>query len=154
RKADEILDHTDDRPAASLGRGARFNGYELLEEVGCGGMGVVYKARQLALDRIVALKGIRLGGESGGPESRRFEGAGRAFPRLHPPNITQIYEVGEVDGEPFLSLEFVDGKSLARALGGTPWPARRAAELVATLADAMHYAHGKGVIHRDLKPAN
>jgi serine/threonine protein kinase len=154
RKADELLDHTDDWPAASPGRGSRLGGYELLEEVGRGGMGVVYKARQLALDRIVALKVIRLGGESGGPERRRFEGEARAFARLHHPNIIQIFEVGEADGEPFLSLEFVDGESLARALGGTPWPARRAAELVATLADAMHYAHGKGVIHRDLKPAN
>jgi tetratricopeptide (TPR) repeat protein len=154
RKAEQILDHADDRPGVTHACGARFDGYELMEEVGRGGMGVVYKARQTALDRVVALKVIRLGGESGEPERRRFEGEARAIGRLHHPNIIQIYDVGEADGEPFLSLEFVDGESLARALGGLPWPARRAAELVKTLAEAMHYAHGKGVIHRDLTPAN
>jgi serine/threonine protein kinase len=154
RKADQILDHADKRPGVTLAPGLRLDGYELLEEVGRGGMGVVYKARHTALDRVVALKVIRLDGECSGPQRRRFEGEARAIARLHHPNIIQIYEVGEADGEPFLSLEFVDGQSLARALGGTPWPARRAAELVKTLAEAMHYAHGKGVIHRDLKPAN
>src|SRR5262249_24935777 len=70
------------------------------------------------------------------------------------PNIVQIYEVGEQDGRPFFSLEYVDGGSLAQQLTGTPWPARRAAELVQTLARAMHAAHAQGVVHRDLKPAN
>jgi serine/threonine protein kinase len=154
RKAGQILDHADDRPGVAYACGSRFDGYELLEEVGRGGMGVVYRARQTSLDRVVALKVIRLGAESSEPQRRRFEAEARAIARLHHPNIIQIYEVGASDGEPFLSLEFVDGESLARALGDTPWPARRAAELVKTLADAMHYAHGKGVIHRDLKPAN
>lgn len=154
RKADQILDHTENRPAVSLASGSRFNGYELLEEVGRGGMGVVFKARQLALDRVVALKVIRLGGDAGEQERRRFESEARAIARLQHPNIIQIYEVGEADGEPFLSLEYVAGASLARALAGTPWPTQQAAALVKSLADAMHYAHGKGVIHRDLKPAN
>src|SRR5207247_1481944 len=122
RKADQILDDADERPAVALAPGSRFDGYELLEEVGRGGMGVVYKARQFALDRVVALKVIRLGGEAGEGERRRFESEARAIARLHHPNIIQIYEVGGAGGVPFLALEFVAGESLAYGLVGTPWP--------------------------------
>src|SRR5205823_2964290 len=131
-----------------------FGGYELLSVLGRGGMGIVYKARQIRLQRLVALKMI-LGGTHAGPEDlARFRLEAEAVARLQHPNIVQIYEVGEQDGRPFFSLEFVDGGSLDKKLNGTPQPARVAAQLVAQLAQAMHYAHQRGVVHRDLKPAN
>jgi WD40 repeat protein len=129
-------------------------GYEVLAELGHGGMGVVYKARQRSLDRIVALKMIRAGDGPDGGGRKRFEAEARAVARLQHPNIVQIHEVGEADGQPFLALEFVEGQSLAQRFHGTPWPARQAASLTEVLARAMHYAHVKGVIHRDLKPSN
>ena len=129
-----------------------FADYDLLEEVGRGGMGVVFKARQKSLDRIVALKVLRSYGTR--EERKRFDREAQAVARLHHPNIVQVYEVGETAGEAFVSLEFVDGQSLARRLHGTPLPAPEAAALVEVLARAMHYAHEKGVIHRDLKPSN
>jgi WD40 repeat protein len=129
-------------------------GYEVLGELGRGGMGVVYKARQRRLDRLVALKMILAGGHAGAEDLARFRTEAEAAARLQHPNIVQIYEVGEHDGLPFLALEYVDGHSLARQFGGTPQPARAAAQLVATLARAMHAAHLRGIVHRDLKPAN
>jgi WD40 repeat protein len=129
-------------------------GYEILEELGRGGMGVVYKALQTALKRPVALKMI-LGGSHAGPqELARFRTEAEAIARLQHPNIIQIHEVGKQVGVPFCALEFCAGGSLAAKLDGTPLPARRAAELVATLARAVHAAHQVGIIHRDLKPAN
>jgi tetratricopeptide (TPR) repeat protein len=115
-------------------------------------MGVVFKARHKSLDRIVALKVLRAGGT--GEERRRFDREAQAVARLQHPNIVQVYEVGETAGAAFVSLEFVEGQSLARRLHGTPLPARQAAALVEILARAMHYAHERGVVHRDLKPAN
>ncbi len=129
-------------------------GYQILGELGRGGMGVVYKARQLALNRVVALKMILAGNLANGSHLARFRAEAQAVARLQHPNIVQIHEVGEQDGRPYFSLEFVDGPSLAQELNGTPRPARQAAGLIATLARAMHYAHQQGVIHRDLKPAN
>jgi WD40 repeat protein/tRNA A-37 threonylcarbamoyl transferase component Bud32 len=129
-------------------------GYEILADLGRGGMGIVYKARHLGLDRIVALKMIRAGEGADGEERKRFAGEARAVARLQHPNIVQIHEVGEADGRPFLALEFVEGQSLAQHLNGSPWPARQAASLVEVLARAMHHAHAQGVIHRDLKPSN
>jgi serine/threonine protein kinase len=128
-------------------------GYEILGELGRGGMGVVYKARQVALKRLVALKMIRAGALAGADELARFRAEAEAAARLQHPNIVQIHEVGEHDGLPYFSLEYVAG-ALDRTLAGTPLPPARAAELVATLAAAMHYAHEQGVVHRDLKPAN
>jgi WD40 repeat protein len=128
--------------------------YELLGEVARGGMGLVYKARHAKLNRIVALK-MMLGGPQAGPaELARFRKEAEAAARLQHPNIVQIYEIGEQDGRPFLALEFIDGGSLADKVAGKPQPARAAAELVETLARAIHHAHQRGVIHRDLKPAN
>jgi len=132
---------------------AQFSDFELLEEIGHGGMGVVYRARQRSLDRIVAVKLMRTD-DPGEEERRRFAREAKAVARLQHPNIVQIYEVGEAGGRPFLSLEFVEGESLARRLNGTPLAARQGASLVGVLARAMHYAHGKGIIHRDLKPSN
>jgi tetratricopeptide (TPR) repeat protein len=129
-------------------------GYAILEELGRGGMGVVYKARQAALDRLVALKMLRDGALAGPEQLARFRAEALAVARLRHPHIVHIYDVGEQDGRPFLALEFVEGGSLAQKLGGTPLPARRAAELVTTLARAVQHAHGQGIVHRDLKPAN
>ena len=127
-------------------------GYEILGELGRGGMGVVYKARQAGLHRLVALKRAQSGGDAG--EFVRFRREAEAAARLHHPNIVQIYEVGEQDGVPYLAMEYVAGGTLAAQLNGTPVVPRAAAELVATLARAMHYAHEHGVVHRDLKPEN
>jgi serine/threonine protein kinase len=152
-QADALLEQAIQAPEPAPFQ-VEIDDYELLEEVGRGGMGVVYKARQKSLDRIVALKMIRLGEDPGEAERKRFHGEARAVARLHHPNIVQIYEVGEAGGRLFLTLEFIEGKSLGSRLNGTPWPARQAAALVETLAEAMQYAHDKQIIHRDLKPAN
>jgi WD40 repeat protein/serine/threonine protein kinase len=145
-------------PSPEPGGGAEplpsLPGYEILRVLGQGGMGVVYLARQVTLDRPVALKMIRTGAPAGGPERARFRTEAEAVARLRHENIVQIYEVGEHDGRPFLALEHVDGGSLADRLGGTPQSPDQAAGLVETLARAVHYAHQRGVVHRDLKPAN
>jgi serine/threonine protein kinase/tetratricopeptide (TPR) repeat protein len=154
RQADQLLERVLLDPAPAAHFAARFDDYDILGEIGRGGMGIVFKARQRSLNRIVALKMIRLGEFAGPEEQKRFDREAQAIARLHHPNIVQIYEAGEVDGQPFLSLEFVEGESLARRLNGTPWPASVAAALVEQLARAMHYAHEKGVVHRDLKPGN
>jgi serine/threonine protein kinase len=129
-------------------------GYEILGELGRGGMGVVYQARQLGLDRIVALKMILTGIQTDPKDLARFRAEAAAIARLQHPNIVQIYDVGETAGRPYLVLEFVAGGSLAQCLQGTPQLVRPAAQLVETLARAVHAAHANGVIHRDLKPAN
>jgi serine/threonine-protein kinase len=129
-------------------------GYEILGELGRGGMGVVYRARQLNLNRVVALKMILAGGHAADAELARFRSEAEAVARLQHPNIVQIHEVGEHAGLSFFSLEYVPGGSLADRLDGTPWPPEPAARLAATLARAMHAAHQAGVVHRDLKPAN
>jgi serine/threonine protein kinase len=117
-------------------------------------MGVVYQARHLVLQRIVALKMVLTGIHAGPKDLDRFRAEAAAIARLQHPNIVQIYEVGEAAGRPYFVLEFVAGGSLARHLQGTPQPALSAARLVETLAQAVHAAHANGVIHRDLKPAN
>jgi serine/threonine protein kinase/WD40 repeat protein len=139
---------------APVGPAPLVPGYEILGELGRGGMGIVYKARQIAVHRIVALKTV-LDGDRASPEfTARFRAEAEAAARLQHPNIVQLYEFGEVDSRPYFSLEFVDGGSLADRLRGTPQPFDSAAKLIATAAEAMHYAHGLGVVHRDLKPAN
>jgi WD40 repeat protein/tRNA A-37 threonylcarbamoyl transferase component Bud32 len=129
-------------------------GYEILEELGRGGMGVVYKARQIKLNRIVALKMILAGAHAGPQELARFRTEAEAVARLQHPHFVQIYEVGEQDGRPYFSLEFLDGGSLAQQIAGTPQPPRGAAELVEILARAVQEAHGRGIVHRDLTPGN
>jgi tRNA A-37 threonylcarbamoyl transferase component Bud32 len=128
--------------------------YELLEEVGRGAMGVVYKARQVKLNRVVALKMILAGPFAGEVERARFQTEAEAVGRLQHPNIVQVYEVGEHEGKPFISLEFCPGDSLDKKLNGTPLPPAEAARLVQSLARAVQAAHERHVIHRDLKPAN
>jgi serine/threonine protein kinase len=129
-------------------------GYEILGELGRGGMGVVYQARQLGLHRTVALKMVLTGNQAGPKDLARFRAEAAAIARLQHPNIVQIYDVGEAAGRPYFVLEFVAGGSLAQHLQGKPPQVRPAAQLVETLARAVHAAHTHGIIHRDLKPAN
>jgi serine/threonine protein kinase len=139
-------------PANAVGQA--IGGYEILGELGRGGMGVVYQARQARPGRLVALKMI-LAGRHAVPEHRAcFLAEADAIDRLQHPHIVQIYEVGEHEGLPFLSLEYLPGGSLARKLGGAPLPPLEAAAPVEKLARAVQYAHEHSVIHRDLKPAN
>jgi tetratricopeptide (TPR) repeat protein/tRNA A-37 threonylcarbamoyl transferase component Bud32 len=133
---------------------AYIAGHEILGELGRGGMGVVYKARQLQLNRMVALKMVLAGAHAAPEQLKRFQTEAEAVARLKHPNIVQIYEVGEYDGLPFFSLEYVDGGTLASRIGGKPQPPRDAARVVERLADAMSSAHRQDIIHRDLKPAN
>jgi serine/threonine protein kinase len=132
----------------------RLQGYQILEEVGRGGMGIVYRARHLALNRTVALKMILRGAHAADASLDRFRAEAEASARLNHPHIVQVYEVGECDGLPYLALEFCNGGSLDAQLDGTPLPALDAARLVETLARAVQAAHEKGLVHRDLKPAN
>jgi WD40 repeat protein len=129
-------------------------GYETLHVLGWGGMGVVYLAWQTGLARLVALKTV-LAGAHVSPEQRaRFRTEAEAAARLQHAHIVQIYEIGEVDGLPYLAMEYVEGGSLAAWLNGQPQPVRAAADLVARLAEAVQHAHERGIIHRDLKPGN
>ena len=128
--------------------------FELLEQIGSGGMGVVYKARQAALNRFVALKMVRVI-DGGNPELlARFRSEARVVASLHHPHIVQVYNYGEHEGLPYIAMELVEGGSLADRLDGTPWRPRRAAALLVKLAEAVQFAHEHHVIHRDLKPAN
>jgi hypothetical protein len=129
-------------------------GYEILAELGRGGMGVVYLARQTRLNRVVALKMVLSGGCAGAADLARFRTEAEAVARLQHPGIVQIYEVGEHNGLPYLALEYVEGGSLADRFDGKPLPAPEAARLVEALARAMHHAHLHRVVHRDLKPGN
>ena len=142
--------HADD----ALETQRRFGSYELLEELARGGMGVVYKARQSGLNRIVALKMILSGQLASDAEVQRFHTEAEAAAKLDHPAIVPIFEVGEHQGQHFFSMGFVEGRSLADELADGPLPSRRAAELAIQLAEAMQYAHRQGIIHRDLKPAN
>jgi eukaryotic-like serine/threonine-protein kinase len=129
-------------------------GYQILGELGRGGMGVVYKARQRGLQRLVALKMILAGNHAGEVQLARFKTEAEAVARLQHPNIVQIHEIGEHEGLPYFSLEFVDGGALDKKTGGIPHAPRDAAQMIETLARAMHFAHKQGIVHRDLKPAN
>jgi WD40 repeat protein/predicted Ser/Thr protein kinase len=132
----------------------RLGDYELLEEIARGGMGVVYRARQLSLNRIVALK-VVLHGPFASPDFvRRFLKEAEVTATLRHPNIVPVYEIGEYDGHHFLAMEYVDGQNLADLVRDQPLSARRAAVYVKAVAEAVHYAHQRGVLHRDLKPSN
>jgi serine/threonine-protein kinase len=128
-------------------------GYEILEVLGRGGMGVVYKARQISLNRMVAVKMLLAGAHAGPEELARFQSEAETAARLQHANIVQVYEIGVHEGQPFIALEFMES-SLAKSLAGTPLPPRQAATWAEMLARAGHYAHQRGIIHRDLKPAN
>lgn len=139
-------------PTAALP--AIVGNYEVLELLGRGSMGVVYKARDLRLKRLVALKMVLAGEHSTPDQLHRFRQEAEAVARLQHPNIVQIHEVGEDAGRPFLVLEYIEGGSLAQRLVGRPLPPREAAQLVHDLASATEFAHQQGILHRDLKPAN
>ena len=128
--------------------------YELLAEIARGGMGVVYKARQISLNRIVAVKMILAGQLATKADHDRFHAEAQAAALLDHANIVPIFEVGEYEGQHYFSMGFVDGQSLATRLASGPLPPKEAAELVATVAEAVEYAHRLGVIHRDIKPSN
>jgi len=132
----------------------RIPGYELKEVLGRGGMGVVYRARHLRLERDVALKMLIAGEFASTRELERFFLEARSIANLSHPNIVQVHDVSEREGRPYFTMELVEGGTLAHWLGSTPQPARRAAETVRCLADAIEVAHRNGIIHRDLKPAN
>jgi tRNA A-37 threonylcarbamoyl transferase component Bud32 len=129
-------------------------GYEALEKLGQGGMGVVYKARQIKLGRLVALKMVLAGSHADENELARFKTEAETVARLNHPHIVQIYDVGEHQGLPFLCLEYVEGGCLRGRFDGKPWQPRLAAELVEIMARAVQAAHEAGIVHRDLKPAN
>jgi len=129
-------------------------GYRIDGELGRGGMGVVYKAEQVALKRTVALKMILASGHAGFQERERFRTETEAVARLQHPNIVQIHEVGEYDNHPYCALEYVEGGTLASKISGKPLSSSDAARTVEALARAMHMAHSRNIVHRDLKPAN
>ena len=130
------------------------SGYEILEPIGRGGMGVVYKANQRALGRIIALKQIRTGMDADAQELSRFRTEAEAAAQLRHPNIVQVYDIGLRDGLPFFAMELVEGGSLTTRLREGVLRPREAAELVASIARAIHHAHEAGIVHRDLKPCN
>lgn len=129
-------------------------GYEILDVLGKGGMGVVYRARQVRANRIVALKMILAGGQADESDRSRFQSEAEAIARVQHPGIVQIHEVGEQEGQPFFALEFCPGGSLAARLKDHPLPPTEAADLVRRAAEAIAAAHQHGIVHRDLKPAN
>ncbi len=143
------------RPAATQPVLLRYFGdYELVGEIARGGMGVIHRAKQLSLGRMVAIK-LMSAGEFARPEVvQRFRTEAMAAARLQHPNIVAIHEVGEHAGLQYFSMDLVEGPNLAAQLAGQPLPARRAAQLLTTLADAVQYAHDRGILHRDLKPSN
>jgi serine/threonine-protein kinase len=129
-------------------------GYEIVGELGRGGMGVVYKARQKGLNRWVALKMVLAGAYADERQLARFRTEAEAIARLQHPNIVQVYEIGEHDGLPYFSLELIEGGSLDHKVHSQPQPPREAARMIESLARAVHYAHQRDIVHRDLKPAN
>lgn len=151
--ARQVQNHPQDRQSGNSNIGG-LDGYEIISEIARGGMGVVYRARQIRLNRSVALKMIRSGEFAGREEIARFQAEAEAAALLDHPGIVPIFEIGEHDGNPFFSMGLVEGESLSAKLREGPMPSRAAAELVKRISEAVAFAHKAGVIHRDLKPGN
>jgi urea transport system substrate-binding protein len=150
-----VADQGDVRPPdLTTGDALWLPGYRILGELGRGGMGVVYRAWQLGLERIVALKVILAGRHAGTTELARFHAEARLIARLRHPNIVQIYDLGAYEGHPYYAMEFLEGGSLDRAVRDQRLPPPQSAALIEALARTVHYAHQQGIIHRDLKPGN
>jgi len=132
----------------------QFGEYQLLEEIARGGMGIVYQARQLSLNRLVAVKVLLSGPLASATDLQRFRAEAEAVANLQHPNIVAVHEVGEHAGQPFFSMDYVEGTCLSELVREQPLPAPRAAGYVKTIAEAIQYAHDHGVLHRDLKPSN
>lgn len=139
---------------AGAAAGERWGDYELLEPLGRGAMGTVFKARHARLNRLVALKLIRHGRGASEQERKRFLREAEAVARLQHPHIVTLYEAGEAEGQPYLAMEYVPGKTLAETIAEHPLPPRLAAGYLKKISEAVHYAHEQGVLHRDLKPSN
>src|SRR6266496_1373347 len=150
-RASASQDKTTVRAAKLLGE---LGDYELLEEIGRGGQGVVFRARQKSLNRTVALKVISLGQWASKAHLKRFRLEAEAAARLEHPGIVPIHEVGERDGSCYFSMKFVEGGQLDEVARREPIPIRRAVELIAKVARTVHYAHEHGILHRDIKPGN
>src|SRR5215470_17690807 len=132
----------------------RFGDYELVEEIARGGMGIVYKARQVSLDRIVAVKMLLFGQYASNEFIQRFRTEASAAASLQHPNIVAIHEVGVHQGQHYFAMDFVDGPNLAQFIRDQPLPAKRAATYVKAAAEAIQFAHERRILHRDLKPSN
>jgi eukaryotic-like serine/threonine-protein kinase len=139
---------------ATLPSVREFGDYEMLEVIGHGGMGVVYRVRQKSLDRIVALKFLLFGPHASAESVKRFRAEAAATAALQHPNIVAIHEVGLCEGQHYIAMDYVEGRPLSALIRGNPLPAGRAAGYVKAIAEAIHYAHEHGILHRDLKPAN
>ncbi len=154
----KLTDFGADLPRAELNpvvlEALRLEGYEVRGELGRGGMGVVYLARKVALNRLCALKMVLAGAHAGSAALARFRAEAEAVARLRHPDIVQIYHVGEAEGLPYLELEYLPGGGLDQALDGSPWQDTTAARLVEIIGRAIAEAHRQGIVHRDLKPAN
>jgi eukaryotic-like serine/threonine-protein kinase len=137
-----------------LGRARDFGDYELLEEIARGGMGVVYRARQRSLNRVVAVKMILFGELARGNVIERFRREAESAARLQHPNIVAVHEVGEHEGQPYFSMDYVEGPNLEALVGNRPLPAKRAVRYARLVAEAIAHAHRQGLLHRDLKPSN
>ena len=144
----------DERFAGHPGEWPAIPGYEIVEELGRGGMGVVYKARELKLNRTVALKTVSFGTHASAGDLTRLRREATAIARLQHPNIVQVFEVGEITGAPYFSMELCSGGTLSQRVRQGSLPVAEAAAIVAALARAVHASHEQGVIHRDLKPSN